>query len=476
MAHDVFISYSMIDKPTADAACATLEGDGCRCWLAPRDLVPGSDWGESIIEAINQSKVLVLIFSSHSNRSPQVKREVERAVNKGLAIIPLRIEDVSPSKSLEYFISSPQWLDALTPPLEKHLRHLANTIRVILSGEEPTPPPPPPPPSPPLPPQRRPLIKTGKVYVLLLGLILVCLAGIVLWVVKSPGPSREYSERLDAFLGALPHLKWIFYDPTEYDPYKDCFPSEASLYKDLETLRRHGFNGLITVSSKQSLRHVPRIAHETGFTMVIAGVWDLRNQEETANAFKAATHVDAFCLGHRGLNKRYTLGELEKWLEEFRAKTNRPVTTSEVLAEYQTNARLIELGDFLFPDVHVLWQQSLTPKEAWDQTKSAAFQAARLLDRHSHKLILLKMVSYPSGGATGFTSETQKEFYRLAVEQRVNRIDIPARVSFSFFAAFDPPWKTAACGWDPPEQCIGLFTAGRQPKPAVTEVDWSRYR
>jgi hypothetical protein len=44
MAHDVFISYSSKDKPTADAACAILESKGIRCWIAPRDILPSADW------------------------------------------------------------------------------------------------------------------------------------------------------------------------------------------------------------------------------------------------------------------------------------------------------------------------------------------------------------------------------------------------------------------------------------------------
>src|ERR1700704_3147496 len=104
-AFDAFISYSHQDKPTADAACATLESTGVRCWIAPRDIVPGKDWGESIIDAIEGAKVMVLIFSGHANASPQIKREVERAVNKGISIITVRIEEIAPSKALEYFIS-----------------------------------------------------------------------------------------------------------------------------------------------------------------------------------------------------------------------------------------------------------------------------------------------------------------------------------------------------------------------------------
>ncbi|HEY4125111.1 MAG TPA: toll/interleukin-1 receptor domain-containing protein, partial [Rhizomicrobium sp.] len=147
MAHDVFISYSSKDKPAADATCAVLESKGIRCWMAPRDITPGADWGETIVDAIHSSRALVLVFSANANLSPQIKREVERAVNKGIPIIPLRIENVMPAKSLEYFLSTPHWLDAFTPPLEHHLNYLAQVIDQILKGEA-SPPPPPPPPKP----------------------------------------------------------------------------------------------------------------------------------------------------------------------------------------------------------------------------------------------------------------------------------------------------------------------------------------
>jgi OFA family oxalate/formate antiporter-like MFS transporter len=132
MAHDAFISYSSKDKPTADAVCATLESRGIRCWIAPRDVLPGEEYAASIINAIHESRLLVLVFSSGANQSPQVLREVERAVSRGLPILPLRIENVSPSASMEYYISSQHWLDALTEPMERHLVHLADTVTLLL--------------------------------------------------------------------------------------------------------------------------------------------------------------------------------------------------------------------------------------------------------------------------------------------------------------------------------------------------------
>jgi hypothetical protein len=142
VAHDVFISYSSHDKTIADAVCATLERHGLRCWIAPRDIRIGQNWGAEVIRAISASRAMVLILSANANISPQIHREVERAVNRGVTILPLRVEDVVPSEELEYFIGSVHWLDAITRPIETHLESLARKIRALLSEQvaaDPTP-------------------------------------------------------------------------------------------------------------------------------------------------------------------------------------------------------------------------------------------------------------------------------------------------------------------------------------------------
>ncbi len=133
MAHDVFVSYSNQDKPTADAIVASLEANGIRCWVAPRDILPGADWGASIVEAIEKSGAMVLVFSGHANTSGQIKREVDQAVTAGIPIIPFRIEEVLPNKELRYYLSTPHWLDAWTLPLEQHLHKLIDSIKALLS-------------------------------------------------------------------------------------------------------------------------------------------------------------------------------------------------------------------------------------------------------------------------------------------------------------------------------------------------------
>jgi hypothetical protein len=132
MAFDAFISYSSKDKTTANAACAGLESAGVRCWMAPRDIRGGTEYAAGIVEGIDSCRIMVLIFSSNANASPQVHREIERAVSKGLTIIPFRIEDIAPTKAMEYYLGSIHWLDALTPPLARHLGHLVEQVKANL--------------------------------------------------------------------------------------------------------------------------------------------------------------------------------------------------------------------------------------------------------------------------------------------------------------------------------------------------------
>jgi hypothetical protein len=75
-----------------------------------------------------------LVFSASSNLSPQVRREVERAVHKQLSILPFRIEDVLPSKSLEFFLSAQHWMDAFPPPREPHYARLCTYLKAQLTA------------------------------------------------------------------------------------------------------------------------------------------------------------------------------------------------------------------------------------------------------------------------------------------------------------------------------------------------------
>ena len=135
MSYDIFISYSSRDSDVAQSVCKTLEDSGKKCWIAPRDITPGSDWAEAILAGISECRVMVLIFSANANISPQIKREVERAVNRSMPILPFKIDPTHPSGSFEFFIMNSHWLDASAPPLESHFRSLVQSIDSLLSLE-----------------------------------------------------------------------------------------------------------------------------------------------------------------------------------------------------------------------------------------------------------------------------------------------------------------------------------------------------
>jgi succinate dehydrogenase hydrophobic anchor subunit len=136
MRFDAFVSYPHQNKAAADAACAALETAGIRCWIAPRDVEPGAEWASAIVDAIDSCRVMVLVFSSHANDSKQIRREVQRAFDREVPVLPLRIENVAPEKSLAYFMGPVHWLDALTPPLEQHLQRLVVSARALVRSAD----------------------------------------------------------------------------------------------------------------------------------------------------------------------------------------------------------------------------------------------------------------------------------------------------------------------------------------------------
>lgn len=138
MAHEVFICYAKEDERIADAVCEALEEKNIGCWYAKRDVPFGTPFEIAIIDAISKSRLMLLVLSSYSNASPHVTREIQNAFNEELQItvIPFRVEAIELSPALKYYLSSVQWLDASTPPLESHLERLAEYVASHLPRQD----------------------------------------------------------------------------------------------------------------------------------------------------------------------------------------------------------------------------------------------------------------------------------------------------------------------------------------------------
>lgn len=101
--------------------------------MAPRDITAGKDYAEAIIDAIESSKIMVVVFSDSANNSKHVRNEVERAFNHQLPIIPFKTKDIIPAQSFQYFLSSTHWLDAINGNAEDYFEQLYRNCAALLN-------------------------------------------------------------------------------------------------------------------------------------------------------------------------------------------------------------------------------------------------------------------------------------------------------------------------------------------------------
>ena len=105
------------------------------CWIAPRDVLPGTIYAEEIINAIEYTDALVLICSRHTGDSVHVRSEVEHAFSRKKVIFPVRMDDADLGKALEYFLGTSHWLAAWDSPIEECVERLAESIKRVLGTE-----------------------------------------------------------------------------------------------------------------------------------------------------------------------------------------------------------------------------------------------------------------------------------------------------------------------------------------------------
>lgn len=107
----IFLSHSSADHAMAEEICGELEQNGHTCFIAPRDIRSGREYAEELVNGIDSCEIMLLLLSKQANESPHVLREIERAVSKNKNIIVYKLEEVTLSKSMEYFLMTHQWLD-----------------------------------------------------------------------------------------------------------------------------------------------------------------------------------------------------------------------------------------------------------------------------------------------------------------------------------------------------------------------------
>jgi hypothetical protein len=91
---DVFISYNADDRERADRIRRELTRKRLDVFFDQSALTAGQSWSSRITEAVRNAKVLVVLLSANTARSPVVEREVAAALedSEGKTVIPVLLD------------------------------------------------------------------------------------------------------------------------------------------------------------------------------------------------------------------------------------------------------------------------------------------------------------------------------------------------------------------------------------------------
>ena len=135
MKYDVFISYSSLDQKVAEGVCAYLEQHRIRCFIAYRDIPKGVVWAKYIVEALDESRMMVVVFSGNLNCSEQVDREIELASEDHKPILTFRISAEDFKGAKKYYLKNLNWIDAFPQP-EKCFGALCENVKLLLGNKQ----------------------------------------------------------------------------------------------------------------------------------------------------------------------------------------------------------------------------------------------------------------------------------------------------------------------------------------------------
>lgn len=115
MSHDVYVCYDDKDQEIANKICNHLEKKSYRCWLKSRDVGVGNVIDE-MMEAINNSILMVLVYSEDSKRSNFVNTEVDFAFGENKQIIVYNIDGSNLDGGLEFLLKNKPMIEAHPNP------------------------------------------------------------------------------------------------------------------------------------------------------------------------------------------------------------------------------------------------------------------------------------------------------------------------------------------------------------------------
>jgi TIR domain len=127
----IFICFSSKDEAVAREVVEFLEAKGLQCWISSRDVLPGQNYQETIVQAIEAARGIVFLFSESSSKSGEIKKELSIGSSINLPVFPVRLAPILPDGALRYELAIRQWID-IFPHRGRALGRLVETIKVAI--------------------------------------------------------------------------------------------------------------------------------------------------------------------------------------------------------------------------------------------------------------------------------------------------------------------------------------------------------
>lgn len=133
----IFVSYSRHDQEIVDCLVNKIEEAGIRVWIDRDDIKAGRTWRAQIVEAIDTCDAFVLMLSSHSAASENVRKEIDLAQDSGRAVFIMRLDAVKLPAEMRYELVGLQHIDVQIRGADDATHELVTTLKEQFTGADP---------------------------------------------------------------------------------------------------------------------------------------------------------------------------------------------------------------------------------------------------------------------------------------------------------------------------------------------------
>jgi adenylate cyclase len=125
---DVFISYSREDKERVLSLAGELRGAGISLWIDEGNIDGATMWGEEIVNALENAKVLLLMVTENAVASHNVVKEVVLASERKSHILPIHLEPTQIPQSLKYSLAGIQHIEYFRGDIKDNVKLILRSL------------------------------------------------------------------------------------------------------------------------------------------------------------------------------------------------------------------------------------------------------------------------------------------------------------------------------------------------------------